>query len=136
MATITIAVTQAPAHGTFDPANWTYTAAAGYAGPQDTLDASVNIFQTFSTTTNLAPLTDALGERYEVERTGFKFYGCCRGIHATRDRKGLQNFSAVGVEHHQLLRVAARAEQPVVLNVHGQRRRSSGWSHRPARFDL
>ena len=59
--------------------------AAGYAGPKDTLDASVNIFQTFSTTTNLAPLIDALGERYEVERTGFKFYGCCRGIHATLD---------------------------------------------------
>jgi hypothetical protein len=30
---ITITVTQAPAHGTFDPASWTYTPARGYSGP-------------------------------------------------------------------------------------------------------
>ncbi len=64
-------------------------------------------------------------------------FGLVRGgIHASRDRERLQYFSAVGVEHHEHLRIASSAEQSMVRNVHGQSCRRSGGSQRPARFDL
>jgi 2-methylcitrate dehydratase PrpD len=60
-------------------------AAGGYIGAPDTLDGRYNVFDTFTTHRNFAPLTDALGERWEILRTTYKFYSCCRAIHTTLD---------------------------------------------------
>jgi 2-methylcitrate dehydratase PrpD len=57
----------------------------GYRGPAGTLDGRANIFDAFSLSHRFAPLTDGLGQRYEIEHTGFKFYGCCRAIHGPLD---------------------------------------------------
>ncbi|GAW47873.1 MULTISPECIES: MmgE/PrpD family protein [unclassified Nocardioides] len=60
-------------------------AALGYQGALDTLDGKYNAFDAFSTHRDFERLTAGLGESYEIERTGFKFYSACRNIHATLD---------------------------------------------------
>jgi 2-methylcitrate dehydratase PrpD len=60
-------------------------AARGYRGALDTLDGKYNAFDAFSTHRDFERLTAGLGEGYEIERTGFKFYSACRNIHATLD---------------------------------------------------
>jgi 2-methylcitrate dehydratase PrpD len=60
-------------------------AARGYVGAADTLDGQYNVFDAFSSHRNFQPLVEGLGSRYEIEHTGFKFYSCCRNIHATLD---------------------------------------------------
>jgi aconitate decarboxylase len=60
-------------------------AALGYRGALDTLDGKYNAFDAFSTHRDFERLTAGLGESYEIERTGFKFYSACRNIHATLD---------------------------------------------------
>jgi 2-methylcitrate dehydratase PrpD len=60
-------------------------AARGYIGAVDTLDGPSNVFDAFSTRRDFPTLTERLGARYEIEHTGFKFYSCCRDIHAPLD---------------------------------------------------
>jgi 2-methylcitrate dehydratase PrpD len=60
-------------------------ASRGFVGAEDTLDGKYNVFDAFSTHRNFERLVEGLGERYEIEHTGFKFYSVCRYIHATLD---------------------------------------------------
>jgi 2-methylcitrate dehydratase PrpD len=60
-------------------------ASRGYLGARGTLDGHYNIFDAFSTHRNFDRLVTGLGERYEVEHTGYKFYSACRGMHSTLD---------------------------------------------------
>lgn len=60
-------------------------AARGYVGANGTLDGRFNVFDAFSTRRDFERLTVGLGERYEIEHTGFKFYSACRYIHSTLD---------------------------------------------------
>ncbi|MBU6423514.1 MAG: MmgE/PrpD family protein [Chloroflexota bacterium] len=60
-------------------------AALGYIGGPDTLDGKYNIFDSFSTRRDFPAITRELGSRYEILYTGFKFYTCCRAIHAALD---------------------------------------------------
>lgn len=60
-------------------------AAMGYVGGPDTLDGKYNIFDSFSTHRDFPAITRELGSRYEILYTGFKFYTCCRAIHAALD---------------------------------------------------
>ncbi len=60
-------------------------AALGYVGGPDTLDGKYNIFDSFSTHRDFPAITRELGSRYEILYTGFKFYTCCRAIHAALD---------------------------------------------------
>jgi 2-methylcitrate dehydratase PrpD len=60
-------------------------AARGYHGALDTLDGHYNVFDTFSTHRNFEGLVTGLGERFEIEHTGYKFYSACRNIHASLD---------------------------------------------------
>ncbi|GAB3511257.1 MmgE/PrpD family protein [Phytohabitans suffuscus] len=60
-------------------------AACGYIGPPDTFDGRYNVFDAFSTSRDFDELTQTLGSRHEIEHTGFKFYTCCRAIHAALD---------------------------------------------------
>jgi len=53
-------------------------AARGYVGAADTLDGHYNVFDAFSTHRNFERLVTGLGSSYEIERTGYKFYSCCR----------------------------------------------------------
>jgi 2-methylcitrate dehydratase PrpD len=55
---------------------------AGYRGPEQSLDGRYNIFQVFTDVGNPELLTAGLGSRFEIEGTGYKFYNCCRAIHA------------------------------------------------------
>lgn len=57
----------------------------GYVGAADTLDGQYNVFDAFSSHRDFTALVADLGVRFEIERTGFKFYSCCRNIHATLD---------------------------------------------------
>lgn len=61
-------------------------AARGYVGAADTLDGHYNVFDAFSTHRNFERLVTGLGSSYEIERTGYKFYSCCRFIHSTLDQ--------------------------------------------------
>jgi 2-methylcitrate dehydratase PrpD len=61
-------------------------AARGYAGAADTLDGHYNVFDAFSTHRDFPRLVAGLGERYEIEHTGYKFYSVCRFIHSTLDQ--------------------------------------------------
>ncbi len=60
-------------------------AARGYIGAEDTLDGKYNVFDAFSTHRNFERLVEKLGEKYEIEHTGYKFYSVCRFIHSTLD---------------------------------------------------
>src|SRR5258705_13329866 len=40
-----------------------------------------------------------------------------RGIHSPGNRKRLQHFSVVGVDHHKLLRLSPRREQPPAATI-------------------
>ncbi|MGD0267323.1 MAG: MmgE/PrpD family protein [Candidatus Methylomirabilota bacterium] len=60
-------------------------AARGYVGAADTLDGQSNVFDAFSSRRNFPALIEGLGSRFEIEHTGFKFYSCCRDIHAPLD---------------------------------------------------
>jgi 2-methylcitrate dehydratase PrpD len=60
-------------------------AARGYSGARGTLDGHFNIFDVFSTHRDFDRLVQGLGEWYEVEHTGYKFYSACRGMHSTLD---------------------------------------------------
>jgi 2-methylcitrate dehydratase PrpD len=60
-------------------------AAYGYIGAADTLDGQSNVFDAFSSRRNFSALIEGLGSRFEIEHTGFKFYSCCRDIHAPLD---------------------------------------------------
>jgi len=60
-------------------------AARGYVGAEDTLDGRYNVFDAFSTHRNFERLVEGLGERYEIEYTGYKFYSVCRFIHSALD---------------------------------------------------
>jgi 2-methylcitrate dehydratase PrpD len=60
-------------------------AARGYVGAPDTLDGPYNIFKAFSQSENYARLTSDLGADYEILKTGYKFYSCCRAMHSTVD---------------------------------------------------
>ena len=55
---------------------------AGYRGPDQSLDGRYNIFQVFTDFGMPDLLTADLGSRFEIQGTGFKFYNCCRAIHA------------------------------------------------------
>jgi 2-methylcitrate dehydratase PrpD len=60
-------------------------AARGYVGAEDTLDGRYNVFDAFSSRRNFERLVQGLGERYEIDYTGFKFYSACRFIHSSLD---------------------------------------------------
>jgi 2-methylcitrate dehydratase PrpD len=78
-------------------------AARGYVGARDTLDGHYNAFDAFSTHRDFPRLVEGLGERYEIEHTGYKFYSCCRNIHATLDvvleLAAEHGFAGADVEH-------------------------------------
>ena len=59
-----------------------------------------------------------------------------RRIHSRADRERLNHFSAVCIQHHQVLRIAAAAKQPPMRRVHRQRGRRACGCQRPAGFDL
>src|SRR5579859_1901513 len=64
------------------------------------------------------------------DEPGFRFI---RGrIYPGGDWERLQYFSSVGIEHDEHLGIAPRAEEPVMLHVHGESRRRSSRSKRPA----
>ncbi len=77
-------------------------AARGYVGARNTLAGEYNVFDAFSTRDNFDRLLEGLGERYEIEYTGFKFYSVCRNIHSTLDQlldlSNEQHFGAGDVE--------------------------------------
>ncbi|MDQ1545917.1 MAG: hypothetical protein QOH69_821 [Actinomycetota bacterium] len=54
----------------------------GYRGPDQSLDGRYNIFQVFTDVGRPELLTADLGSRFEIQGTGFKFFNCCRAIHA------------------------------------------------------
>lgn len=60
-------------------------AARGYVGAPDTLDGRYNMFDAFTTHRDFPRLTEGLGSRFEIEHTDYKFYTCCRAIHAALD---------------------------------------------------
>lgn len=60
-------------------------AAYGYVGAPGTFDGQYNVFDAFSTIRDFGELTETLGRRFEIEHTGYKFYTCCRAIHAALD---------------------------------------------------
>jgi 2-methylcitrate dehydratase PrpD len=55
---------------------------AGYRGPEQSLDGRYNILQVFTDRGEPEQLTAGLGTRFEIQGTGFKFFNCCRAIHA------------------------------------------------------
>jgi 2-methylcitrate dehydratase PrpD len=55
---------------------------AGYRGPDRSLDGRYNIFQVFTDVGQPELLTAALGSRFDIQGTGYKFFNCCRAIHA------------------------------------------------------
>jgi 2-methylcitrate dehydratase PrpD len=61
-------------------------AARGYIGASNTLDGKYNVFDAFSNHRNFPRLVENLGERHEVEYTGYKFYSVCRFIHSALDQ--------------------------------------------------
>jgi 2-methylcitrate dehydratase PrpD len=78
-------------------------AARGYIGAADTLDGHYNVFDAFSNHRNFERLVVGLGDRYEIEHTGYKFYSVCRFIHSTLDQllelSEEQGFAAIDIEH-------------------------------------
>jgi 2-methylcitrate dehydratase PrpD len=76
----------------------------GYIGAPDTLAGKYNIFGAFSQTRNYDRLTENLGMGdFEILRTGYKFYSCCRAMHSTVDvvmeLAGEHGFAGADVEH-------------------------------------
>ncbi|MCW2850345.1 MAG: MmgE/PrpD family protein [Nocardioides sp.] len=61
-------------------------AARGYSGARNTLDGKYNVFDAFSNHRNFPRLVENLGERHEIEYTGYKFYSVCRFIHSALDQ--------------------------------------------------
>jgi 2-methylcitrate dehydratase PrpD len=59
--------------------------AKGFHGPRGSLDGRVNILRAFSDAGISEPLSQGLGEVYEIENTTFKFHSCCLAIHSAID---------------------------------------------------
>jgi 2-methylcitrate dehydratase PrpD len=55
---------------------------AGYRGPDQSLDGRYNVFQVFTDVGRPELLTAELGSRLDILGTGYKFFNCCRAIHA------------------------------------------------------
>lgn len=60
-------------------------AEAGFTGPPHILEGNHNVFFAFSGLAPTGELTQELGTRFEITRTSFKKYACCRQIHAPLD---------------------------------------------------
>jgi len=70
-------------------------ARVGFTGPPHVLEGKHNVFSAFAGEWAADELTRELGTRFEIARTSFKKYACCRQIHAPLD--GLFRILA---EHH------------------------------------
>ncbi|MBN1828073.1 MAG: MmgE/PrpD family protein [Deltaproteobacteria bacterium] len=57
-------------------------AARGYLGPNDIFGGRFNFCDAYSDHVKIDPLTDELGERFEISRMSYKAFACCRTIHA------------------------------------------------------
>jgi 2-methylcitrate dehydratase PrpD len=60
-------------------------AEASFIGPPHILEGNHNVFFAFSGLAPTGELTRELGARFEIARTSFKKYACCRQIHAPLD---------------------------------------------------
>src|SRR5260221_8359102 len=70
----------------------------------------------------------------DEDEAGFGFEG--GGVYSTGDWKRRENFTGVGIEDDELLRIAAGAEEAVVLDVDGESGGRSGRGERPTGFDF
>jgi 2-methylcitrate dehydratase PrpD len=57
----------------------------GYDAPPGAFEDPRSVLTTFSTGPEGDRLVAGLGDRFEIEHTGFKFYSACRNIHSTLD---------------------------------------------------
>ncbi len=60
-------------------------AEGGFSGPPAIFEGRYNAPEAFSDRAAVAPLTEALGSRYEICLTGLKLYPVCRFLHASLD---------------------------------------------------
>jgi len=72
--------------------------------------------------------------RGDEDETGFGFES--GSVYSGGDRKRREHFAGVGIEDDELLRIAAGAEEAVVLGVDREGRGRSGRREGPAGFDL
>jgi 2-methylcitrate dehydratase PrpD len=77
-------------------------AASGYSGPRASIEGRYGFAAVLAgTDSNLARITEGLGERFEIERISVKLYPCCKQFHslieAVQDMRAKDAFDAADV---------------------------------------
>jgi 2-methylcitrate dehydratase PrpD len=57
----------------------------GYLGPPDVFEGRYNLIEAFTGRRNFAPLTEELGQRFDITQAAIKLYASCRWTHGTLD---------------------------------------------------
>ena len=95
----------------------------GFTGSREVLETPFGGFiSTMSQNTDLTPLTDGLGERWETLKVGFKAYAACASAHTTID--ALDRLMARGLTADNLDRLRIFMSRVGSKNI--------GWEYRPA----